>query len=264
MRDGSRATDPDACGGGATHWPAAARVSGGWRLRAVGKYCRRGGRRRDGVCAGAETAPGRHRSTRGEADRRARGGRLACAHGDRGREDDLQGPSGGGGNGERGSPSTPGTQSPAGARLGEGPVYRGVGGAHLQRPAMAGTDRVRNGRKIEKSLARAARRTEPPCPHRVPVTRTQSGASNRKAVRSDQRREITGPQNGSTATRSGIRSQALSSPAGRPWGEPAVRHGAARERRRSAYEAPHGSVAPGPVSSGAESKRRRCPRSRAR
>src|SRR5213594_3898188 len=41
---------------------------------------------------------------------------------------------------------------------------------------------------------------------------------------------------------------------------------AARERgrRRSAYEAPHGSVAPGPVSSGAESKRRRCPRSRAR
>src|SRR5207244_428341 len=29
---------------------------------------------------------------------------------------------------------------------------------------------------------------------------------------------------------------------------------------RSAYEAPHGSVAPGPVSSGAESKRRRCPR----
>src|SRR5206468_8728321 len=51
------------------------------------------------------------------------------------------------------------------------------------------------------------------------------------------------------------------SPAG-----PAVRDGAARERgrRRSAYEAPHGSVAPGPVSSGAESKRRRCPRSRAR
>src|SRR5438445_6583707 len=48
-------------------------------------------------------------------------------------------------------------------------------------------------------------------------------------------------------------------------GEPAVRNGAARERgrRRSAYEAPHGSVAPGPVSSGAESKRRRCPRSRA-
>src|SRR5207244_811673 len=58
----------------------------------------------------------------------------------------------------------------------------------------------------------------------------------------------------------------FSSPAGRPWGEPAVRHGAARERgrRRSAYEAPHGSVAPGPVSSGAESKRRRRPRSRAR
>src|SRR6266581_2094749 len=53
---------------------------------------------------------------------------------------------------------------------------------------------------------------------------------------------------------------------GRPRGEPAVRHGAARERgrRRSAYEAPHGSVAPGPASSGAESKRRRCPRSRAR
>src|SRR5947209_5115238 len=51
-----------------------------------------------------------------------------------------------------------------------------------------------------------------------------------------------------------------------PAGEPAVRHGAARERgrRRRAYEAPHGSVAPGPVSSGAESKRRRCPRSRAR
>ena len=49
-------------------------------------------------------------------------------------------------------------------------------------------------------------------------------------------------------------------------GEPAVRNGAARERgrRRSAYEAPNGSVAPGPVSSGAESKRRRCPRSRAR
>jgi len=49
-------------------------------------------------------------------------------------------------------------------------------------------------------------------------------------------------------------------------GEPAVRDGAARERgrRRSAYEAPHGSVAPGPVSNGAESKRRRCPRSRAR
>src|SRR5439155_19678236 len=37
-----------------------------------------------------------------------------------------------------------------------------------------------------------------------------------------------------------------------------------RGRRRSAYEAPHGSVAPGPVSSGAESKRRRCPRSPAR
>src|SRR5207244_9118496 len=55
-------------------------------------------------------------------------------------------------------------------------------------------------------------------------------------------------------------------PAGRPRGEPAVRDGAARERgrRRSAYEAPHGSVASGPVSSGAESKRRRCPRSRAR
>src|SRR5205814_5266037 len=49
-------------------------------------------------------------------------------------------------------------------------------------------------------------------------------------------------------------------------GEPAVRNGAARERgrRRSAYEAPNGSVAPGPVSSGAESKRRRRPRSRAR
>src|SRR2546421_6538502 len=49
-------------------------------------------------------------------------------------------------------------------------------------------------------------------------------------------------------------------------GEPAVRDGAARERgrRRSAYEAPDGSVAPGPASSGAESKRRRCPRSRAR
>src|SRR5438093_12430459 len=53
-----------------------------------------------------------------------------------------------------------------------------------------------------------------------------------------------------------------SSPAGRP----AVRDGAARERgrRRSAYEAPDGSVAPGPASSGAESKRRPCPRSRAR
>src|SRR5205823_11021141 len=52
----------------------------------------------------------------------------------------------------------------------------------------------------------------------------------------------------------------------RPRGEPAVRNGAARERgrRRSAYEAPNGSVAPGAVSSGAESKRRRCPRSRAR
>src|SRR5882724_477273 len=48
---------------------------------------------------------------------------------------------------------------------------------------------------------------------------------------------------------------------GRPRAEPAVRDGAARERgrRRSAYEAPHGSVAPGPVSNGAESKRRRCP-----
>src|SRR5213083_646502 len=36
--------------------------------------------------------------------------------------------------------------------------------------------------------------------------------------------------------------------AGRPRGEPAVRDGAARERgrRRSTYEAPHGSVAPGP------------------
>src|SRR2546427_3000802 len=45
-----------------------------------------------------------------------------------------------------------------------------------------------------------------------------------------------------------------------------VRNGAARERgrRRSAYEAPKGWVAPGPVSGGAESKRRRCPRSRAR
>src|SRR5207245_3911037 len=49
-------------------------------------------------------------------------------------------------------------------------------------------------------------------------------------------------------------------------GEPAVRNDAARERgrRRSAYEAPNGTVAPGPGSSGAESKRRRCPRSRAR
>src|SRR6266516_785547 len=49
-------------------------------------------------------------------------------------------------------------------------------------------------------------------------------------------------------------------------GEPGGRDGAARERgrRRSAYEAPQGSVAPGPVSNGAESKRRRCPRSRAR
>jgi hypothetical protein len=39
---------------------------------------------------------------------------------------------------------------------------------------------------------------------------------------------------------------------------PAVRNGAARERgrRRSAYEAPNGLVAPGPVSSGAESKTR--------
>src|SRR5205809_6813087 len=129
MRDGSRATDPDACGGGAAHWAAAGRVSGGWRLRAVGKYCRRGGRRRDGVCAGAETAPGRHRSTRGEADGRARGGRLACAHGDRGREDDLQGPSGGGGNGERGTPNTPGTPSPAGAWVCDGPAYGGVWGA---------------------------------------------------------------------------------------------------------------------------------------
>src|SRR5437660_692758 len=35
-------------------------------------------------------------------------------------------------------------------------------------------------------------------------------------------------------------------------------------RRRSAYGAPRGSGAPGPVSSGAESKRRRCPRPRAR
>src|SRR5207248_5422825 len=45
-------------------------------------------------------------------------------------------------------------------------------------------------------------------------------------------------------------SRRLSSPAGRPRGEPAVRHGAARERgrRRSAYEAPHGSVAPRTVS----------------
>src|SRR5438309_11306698 len=60
-------------------------------------------------------------------------------------------------------------------------------------------------------------------------------------------------------------SRRLSSPAGRPRRERAVRHGAARERgrRRSAYQAPNGSVAPGPVSSGAESKRRRCPRSRA-
>jgi len=51
---------------------------------------------------------------------------------------------------------------------------------------------------------------------------------------------------------------------GPPAREPAVRDGAARERgrRRSDYEAPHGSVVPGPVSSGAESKRRRCPRSR--
>src|SRR5437870_3968859 len=51
-----------------------------------------------------------------------------------------------------------------------------------------------------------------------------------------------------------------------PAGRPAVRDGAARERgrRRSAYEAPHGSAAPGPVPSGAESKRTRCPRSRAR
>src|SRR5213079_1538707 len=59
---------------------------------------------------------------------------------------------------------------------------------------------------------------------------------------------------------------AAASPAGRPRGEPVVRDGAARERgrRRSADEAPHGSVAPGPASSGAESKRRRCPRSRAR
>src|SRR2546422_920539 len=58
----------------------------------------------------------------------------------------------------------------------------------------------------------------------------------------------------------------FSSPAGRPRGEPAVRHGAARERgrRRSAYEAPHGSVAPGPVSNGAESERGRRLRSRAR
>src|SRR5207244_6734767 len=64
---------------------------------------------------------------------------------------------------------------------------------------------------------------------------------------------------GGVGRRGGFRS-----PAGSPWGEPAVRHGAPRERRRSAYEAPHGSVAPGPVSSGAESKRRRCPRSRAR
>src|SRR5439155_23682129 len=49
-------------------------------------------------------------------------------------------------------------------------------------------------------------------------------------------------------------------------GEPAGRNGAARGRgrRRSGYEAPNGLVAPGPVSSGAESKRRRCPRSRAR
>src|SRR5438552_17361975 len=64
----------------------------------------------------------------------------------------------------------------------------------------------------------------------------------------------------------GGRGGGLSSPAGRTRGEPAVRHGAARERgrRRSAYEAPHGSVAPGPGANGAESKRRRCPRSRAR
>src|SRR6266481_7500349 len=49
-------------------------------------------------------------------------------------------------------------------------------------------------------------------------------------------------------------------------GKPGVRDGAARERgrRRSADEAPHGSVAPGLVSHGTESKRRRCPRSRAR
>src|SRR5438132_6269667 len=60
----------------------------------------------------------------------------------------------------------------------------------------------------------------------------------------------------------GGRRGGFSSPAGGARG----RHGAARERgrRRSAYEAPHGSVAPGPVSSGAESKRRRWPRSRAR
>ena len=62
------------------------------------------------------------------------------------------------------------------------------------------------------------------------------------------------------------RGVAAASPAGRPRGEPAVRDGAARERgrRRSAYKAPHGSVASRPVSSGAESKRRRCPRSHAR
>src|SRR5439155_14811769 len=65
-------------------------------------------------------------------------------------------------------------------------------------------------------------------------------------------------------SRGGLRARgvAAASPAGRP----AVRGGAARERgrRRSAYEAPLGSAAPGPVSNGAESKRRRCPRSRAR
>src|SRR5438477_5714291 len=64
----------------------------------------------------------------------------------------------------------------------------------------------------------------------------------------------------------GGRRGGLARPRAARGGEPAVRHDAARERgrRRSAYEAPHGSVAPGPVSSGAESKRRRCPRSRAR
>src|SRR5204863_1934838 len=58
---------------------------------------------------------------------------------------------------------------------------------------------------------------------------------------------------------------AVAGPAPRPRADArsvTAQHGSGR--CRSAYEAPHGSAAPGPVPSGAESKRRRCPRSRAR
>src|SRR5207247_1227291 len=139
---------------------------------------------------------------------------------------------------------------------------------------------------IRRRRAGCLDRPPPAAPHRrsdgAPASPLRYSAHARAARNSPARREQAGdgpsslhvPRRDEGARRMGPRRRRLNLrrlrargvAAASPAGRPAVRNGAARERgrRRSAYEAPNGAGAPGPVSSGAGSKPTRCPRSRAR